>query len=568
MALRLAPASAARWFDEALRILAETAPHERRVELLQGRAAALTAVGRLDDSRRALLDAIAIVPTDSFRLQADLARACAGVESMLGLHEQASDRLVKTLEGLPGPDSREGVALMIELAMNGFWRAKYSVMQQAAERAVNAARILADAPLTAAALAVLALADSIMGAADRAESGRSEAAGLVASLSDDELAHRLDAAAWLAGAELYLDRYADADGHAGRALALGRATGQGELFLVLVQILGRVWYVRGKLAEAADLLDGGIEAARLSGNTLALVWNLFNRSVVALAGGDLELAVSTAEESVELCSELGEGFHSAWAAVRLAGVSLEAGNPARSVELLLGCAGGEEQSLIPGSWRAYCLELLTRSWLAMDRPVEAARSAASARDWASAVRLPLAEAWAARAAAAVELHDGEAAVAAELALASASAAEQAGAPIEAALARLLAGRALMRADERDRAAAELEHAAAELEAHGALRYRDSAERELRKLGRRIHRRTSPGKEGAIGIDALTGRELQVARLVVDRKTNAEIAAELFLSLKTVETHLRNIFHKVGVASRAEVARAVERADRASGVIAG
>ena len=52
----------------------------------------------------------------------------------------------------------------------------------------------------------------------------------------------------------------------------------------------------------------------------------------------------------------------------------------------------------------------------------------------------------------------------------------------------------------------------------------------------------------------------VARLVVDRKTKPQIAAELFLSQKTVETHLRNIFRKVNVSSRVELARAVERAD--------
>jgi DNA-binding CsgD family transcriptional regulator len=37
----------------------------------------------------------------------------------------------------------------------------------------------------------------------------------------------------------------------------------------------------------------------------------------------------------------------------------------------------------------------------------------------------------------------------------------------------------------------------------------------------------------------------VARLVVDRKTNNQIANDLYLSPKTVETHIRNLFHKLG-----------------------
>ncbi|HXV34564.1 MAG TPA: LuxR C-terminal-related transcriptional regulator [Gaiellaceae bacterium] len=72
-----------------------------------------------------------------------------------------------------------------------------------------------------------------------------------------------------------------------------------------------------------------------------------------------------------------------------------------------------------------------------------------------------------------------------------------------------------------------------------------------------------GDTAGLGLDALSERELQVARLVSARKTNPEIAAELFVSVKTVETHMRHIFRKLGVSSRVEVARAVEDADRAS-----
>jgi DNA-binding NarL/FixJ family response regulator len=298
------------------------------------------------------------------------------------------------------------------------------------------------------------------------------------------------------------------------------------------------------------------------GSPPALAGNLFNRSAVSLAVGDLDGARAAAEEAAELAQDLDEGFVTAWAALRLAAVRLESGQPLDAVELLRARAGGDELTFLPSGWRAYGLELMTRSWLALDRGADAALAADRARAVADVVQLPLTIAWADRAAAAVALHAGDPRLAARWALASADAAQRVGAPIESALSRTLAGRALAAAGERERAVAELQAAAAALDACGALRFRDGAERELGKLGRRPHRRTRPGTADGTQLAALTERELQVAHLIVDRKTNPEIAAELFLSQKTVETHLRNIFRKLNVASRVELARTVERAANA------
>src|SRR6185295_5295355 len=107
----------------------------------------------------------------------------------------------------------------------------------------------------------------------------------------------------------------------------------------------------------------------------------------------------------------------------------------------------------------------------------------------------------------------------------------------------------------------LEQAVAELDRCAAARHRDEAQQELRRLGRRIHRRTRPGDRDQTGVASLTARELEIARLIVDRRTNGEIAGELFLSKKTVETHIRNIFRKLDVSSRVDIARAVEREDQ-------
>ena len=64
--------------------------------------------------------------------------------------------------------------------------------------------------------------------------------------------------------------------------------------------------------------------------------------------------------------------------------------------------------------------------------------------------------------------------------------------------------------------------------------------------------------GDVNMEILTRREREVAELMGQRLTNPQIAERLVLSRKTVEVHASNIFRKLGVSSRGEVARAVER----------
>jgi ATP/maltotriose-dependent transcriptional regulator MalT len=553
-----APASAAAWFGGALRLLSDNAPAELRVELLLARARALVGTGQFAEGHAALLESIELVPADAVALRVRLTTACAGVEHLLGHHERAHARLANAVEGLSDPASSEAAALMIELAMDGFFRMDYERMRRCAQQALSTARPLGDRPLTAAAVALLAFGNAATGETEEAETHRLEAAELVAELDDSELAVRLDAAANLAGAELYLDCYQEAEAHAQRALSVARATGQSEYIPLPYSILGQARLLQGRLAEAGELLDDAVEGARLSGNVQALAGNLVNRSLTALAAGDLELALATAEENVELTQGLDQSLVCA-AGVAGAAALLEQGDPQRAADLLVESSGGEDLPLIPGVFRTRSLELLTRCRLALGSGSEASRAAASAESSATALRLRMADSMADRAAAAVALDAGHPDTAAERALASAAAADEVAAPVEAAISRTLAGRALAQAGHSEDAVAELQRAAAALHDCGSLRYRAAADQELRSLGRHVHRRTRPGKRDEVGVASLTERELQVAQLVVDRRTNPEIADALFLSPSTVETHMRNIFRKLDVSSRVEVARMVERA---------
>jgi DNA-binding NarL/FixJ family response regulator len=132
----------------------------------------------------------------------------------------------------------------------------------------------------------------------------------------------------------------------------------------------------------------------------------------------------------------------------------------------------------------------------------------------------------------------------------------AGAPLLAARARLAEGRALAAAGKRRAAVQALLLAESDLDRFGARRRRDEAVRELRRLGHRVLR---PAREPRPGpLSPLTVREREIAELVAAGRTNREVAEQLVLSTRTIEAHLRNIYGKLDVRSRVELARAVQR----------
>jgi DNA-binding CsgD family transcriptional regulator len=83
---------------------------------------------------------------------------------------------------------------------------------------------------------------------------------------------------------------------------------------------------------------------------------------------------------------------------------------------------------------------------------------------------------------------------------------------------------------------------------------------MKRLGLRLPAREAPGGKR---LAKLTERESDIARLVAERKSNKEIARALGISARTVTTHVANIFTKLGVSSRGELADRVRE-----GMIAG
>jgi DNA-binding CsgD family transcriptional regulator len=117
-------------------------------------------------------------------------------------------------------------------------------------------------------------------------------------------------------------------------------------------------------------------------------------------------------------------------------------------------------------------------------------------------------------------------------------------PFGRARALLALGIVRRRAKQKRAAREALEAAAAAFDETGAAGFAARAREELGRIG------------GRAAADGLTPAERRVADLVAQGRTNAEVAAALFLSERTVASHLTRVYAKLGVRSRTELARTI------------
>ncbi|RAY11120.1 helix-turn-helix transcriptional regulator [Actinomadura craniellae] len=289
--------------------------------------------------------------------------------------------------------------------------------------------------------------------------------------------------------------------------------------------LARAQVAVGLHRDAAAGLSEAAEIARDIG---------FGHRTGRLVGAAARIAAIEGDE--ERCRELAAGLPEAAAVLGVLDLGL--GRYEVALRELEGAwSGGTGRTAIPVPAAADQVEAAVRAGLPerAEEPLRRFESWARAgggRSWAQAVALrsrailgdeeqPYAEA--------VRLH------------------EKGGRPFERARTELLYGEWLRRARRRSDARYRLRSALEVFERLGAVPWAERTRAELRATGETAAGRPAPGP-----LDRLTSQELQVVRLAAAGTSSRDIAAQLFLSPRTVEYHLYKAYPKLGVSSRREL----------------
>jgi DNA-binding CsgD family transcriptional regulator len=375
-----------------------------------------------------------------------------------------------------------------------------------------------------------------------------------------------------AQASFFRGRFAETEPEHRRALAIARQEGKSYRAVISLTTLACSLAAEGRVDEALALEREAKGESPAWRESLLPEWE----AIVHWFAGDFRTALASAREA-EAGQAGGLGKRRALGSAFAALSAIEAGDMAQALRLLMRvrstldgrdfvCAGhvaGHAEGLL--DWQ----QNRPREAIAGLRATAQQALGADAQPFAAIAFVDLAELAAEQgeldvaleAAGQLEqiakriggaLYDGLAALAAGWS-GDASAAQRAVELLSRTGCRAFQARALgLRAGslvDADRIKA-LQQAAFAFDACGALWRRDRAHQRLRGLGSRGRRAVA----AALGSTALSKRERQVARLAAEGRTATEIATQLFISKRTVESHLAQVYAKLGVRSRLELVR--------------
>ncbi|MCW2910085.1 MAG: ATP-dependent transcriptional regulator, MalT-like, LuxR family, partial [Actinomycetia bacterium] len=251
----------------------------------------------------------------------------------------------------------------------------------------------------------------------------------------------------------------------------------------------------GREADARELIEAARKDAERRGEGQGLTLVHWATAVLCNGLGRYEEALATAQQASE---DSPANLFGTWAVAELIEAAARSGAPERAAAALQRLSAAARAS---GSDWALGLEARSRALLSEGETAEAFYREAIDRLGRTRVRMELGRAY------------------------------------------LVYGEWLRRAHRRIDAREQLRTAYEMLAAMGAEGFAERAARELRATGERVRKRTT-------GTPAqLTAREAQIAQLASDGLSNPEIAAQLFMSPRTVEYHLRKVFTKLAISSR-------------------
>ena len=347
-----------------------------------------------------------------------------------------------------------------------------------------------------------------------------------------------------------VERYERARSLLTRIVAHARATSALSTLAYALTALGVVETRSGRWLAASTELEEAVELTRLAGSKSDEAWALVTLARLEAARGDDAACRAHVDEALALARSLGLVSHMFQGQSALGLLEIGAGRPEHAIDHI---GAGVQMLEESGSGDAHCQPYLTpdlvEAFVRSGMPSEAEGMLKPYELAVMRTGVASARAAALRSRGLVtspeEIDDvfGRALTAHEQAPSLN--------PFERARTRHCYGERLRRAKRRGEAERQLEAALGDFERLGANPWAERARSELALTSPRKHRPRRERFEAA-----LTPQELRVALAVATGATNREVAAKLFLSVKTIENHLSRVFDKLEIRSRSELTRIV------------